>query len=98
MNFEMQNENGVLTVYLKGKLDTITAPQVEKDMAEDVAAARQLVLDMKDLKYMSSAGLRMILRLHKTMMDKDGLIVRNVNESIMEIFDMTGFTSILHID
>ena len=98
MNMEKTTENGVLTVYLKGKLDTSTAPQTEKDLEADVEAARQLVLDMKDLKYLSSAGLRLILKLHKKMGEKDGMTVRNVNDGIMEIFDMTGFTSILLIE
>ncbi len=98
MNMERVLENGVLTVSLKGKLDTGTAPQTEKDLAADVAQARQLVLDMKELRYLSSAGLRMILKLHKTMQAKEGMTVRNVNEDIMEIFDMTGFTSILRIE
>ena len=98
MDMKKETENGVLTVYLEGKLDTGTAPQAEKDLEADVAQARQLVLDFKALKYLSSAGLRLILKLHKTMSEKDGMSVRNVNEGVMEIFDMTGFTSILEIE
>lgn len=97
MNVKTEWENDVLTVFLEGKLDTGTAPQAEKDLEKDVAAARELVLDLKDLRYLSSAGLRMILRLNKTMKDKGGMTVLNVNEGIMEIFDMTGFTSILQL-
>ena len=98
MDMRKETENGVLTVYLEGKLDPGTAPQAEKDLEADVAQARQLVLDFKSLKYLSSAGLRLILRLHKKMSEKEGLTIRNVNEGIMEIFDMTGFTSILQIE
>ena len=97
MNMNKEMQDGVLTVYLEGKLDTVTTPQAEKELEEDVDAASQLVLDMKTLKYLSSAGLRMILKLHKKMNEKDGMTIKNVNESIMEIFDMTGLTSILKI-
>ena len=97
MNMNKEMQDGVLTVYLEGKLDTVTAPQAEKELEADVDAAKQLVLDMKALKYLSSAGLRMILKLHKKMNEKDGMTIKNVNESIMEIFDMTGLTSILQI-
>ena len=98
MNIEKVIEDGVLTVFLEGKLDTGTAPQAEKDLEADVAAAKKLVLDMKSLKYLSSAGLRMVLKLHKTMKEKEGMTVRNVNDGILEIFEMTGFTSILDIE
>ena len=97
MNINKEMQDGVLTVYLEGKLDTVTTPQAEKELEEDVDAASQLVLDMKTLKYLSSAGLRMILKLHKKMNEKDGMTIKNVNESIMEIFDMTGLTSIFKI-
>ena len=56
MNMKKEIENGVLTVYLEGKLDTGTAPQAEKDLEEDVNAARQIILDFKELKYLSSSG------------------------------------------
>ena len=98
MNITKTTENGVLTVYLEGKLDTGTAPQAEKELEGDVAAASRLVLDMTELKYLSSAGLRLILRFHKTMKEKDGMVVRNVNEGIMDVFEMTGFTDILQIE
>ena len=98
MNITKKLENDVLTVEMEGRLDTGTAPQAEKELEADVAAAEQLVIDMSALQYVSSAGLRLILKLHKTMKEKGGMVVKNVNESIMEIFDMTGFTSILAIE
>ena len=97
MNITKTMENGVLTVAMEGKLDTGTAPQAEKTLENDVAAAQELVLDMQDLKYLSSAGLRLILKLHKTMSKKGGMTVKNVNDDIMEIFDVTGFADILTI-
>ena len=98
MEIKKEWTNGVLTVYPEGKLDTGTAPQAEKELEEDVAAARQLVLDLKGLSYVSSAGLRLILKLQKRMNEKEGMTVRNVNESIMEILEVTGFVDILTIE
>ena len=91
-------ENGVLTAYLSGSLDAVAAPQTEKELKADLKTIRRLVLDMKELRFVSSAGLRMLLKLHKTMRKKDGLIVTNVNESIMQVFALTGFTDILRIE
>ncbi len=98
MDLKKEIADGVETVYLEGKLDTGTAPQAEKELDGDVADARRLVLDMSSLKYLSSAGLRLLLKLHKIMKEKDGMIVTNVNDSIMEVFDLTGFTDILTIE
>ncbi len=88
----------MLTVFLEGKPDTGAGPQAEKELEADVADALQLVLDMNALKYFSSAGFRMILKLRKTMKEKDGMVSRNVNESIMEVSDLTGFSDILNIE
>lgn len=98
MNLEKAMTDGVLTVNLEGKLDTGTAPQAEKELEADVLSAQKVVLDMKSLKYLSSAGLRLILKIYKNMKGKDGLIVKNVNENIMEIFELTGFMDILQIE
>ena len=95
---EKTTENGILTDYMKGRLDTATAPQAESELEADVAAAKELILDMKELRYVSSAGLRLLLKLHKARSKKDGMRLRGVNESIMEILDLTGFTDILHIE
>ncbi|MBQ6163227.1 MAG: STAS domain-containing protein [Clostridia bacterium] len=98
MTIKKEFENGILTIYPEGKIDTSTAPEAEIELKDDVAAARKLVIDLTDLEYLSSAGLRLLLRLNKTMAAKDGMIVKNVNDSIMEIIEITGFTSILQIE
>lgn len=98
MKITKETENGVMTVFLKGKLDTGTSPQAESEIFADLDSADKLILDMKELAYLSSAGLRLLLKLQKTMKEKDGMTVRNVNSDIEEIFDMTGFTSILDIE
>ena len=98
MNVTKTLENGILTVLLDGKMDTGTAPQVAEEIETDIDNADKIVLDMKDLKYISSAGLRLLLSLHKKMSAKGGMVVKNVNETNMEIFDFTGFADILNIE
>ena len=97
MNVTKKNEDGVLTVYLEGKMDTNTTPMVEAEIADDIAQAKALVIDMAALQYISSAGLRLMLSLHKKMAQKGGLTIINANETIREIFDFTGFAEILNI-
>ena len=83
---------------LSGRLDTITSPQLEEALKEVPAETEELVLDLKDLEYVSSAGLRVFLNAQKMMADKGKMILCNVNEEIMEVLDMTGFTQILTIE
>ncbi|MCR5208569.1 MAG: STAS domain-containing protein [Eubacterium sp.] len=98
INITKELNDSVLTVYLDGKMDTNTTPQVAEQIEADVEAADALILDMKDLKYISSAGLRLLLSLHKKMADKSGMKLKNVNETNMEILDFTGFADILDIE
>lgn len=98
MNTTKSLENGILTVLLDGKLDTNTTPQVQSEIEADVESADSLVIDMKDLKYISSAGLRLLLSLHKKMMAKGGMTIKNVNDTNMEILEFTGFSDILNIE
>ena len=98
MNIRKEAENGVLTVYLEGKLDTSTAPIAEKEIEADVAAAQKLILDLTEISYISSAGLRLTLKLHKQMAKRNGMTIRNVNESVSEVFEITGFSNILNIE
>lgn len=98
MNITKDFENGKLTAYIDGRLDTVTAPQAEQELKGEIDKINTLVLDMKDLKYISSAGLRLILSLHKKMSQKGGMTIRNVNETNMDIFDFTGFTDIINFE
>ena len=92
-----KNVNGSeLTVSVSGRLDTATAPELEK--ALDFDGVEVLVFDFKELEYPSSAGLRIILTAQKTMNRQGKMSIRNVNETIMEIFDVTGFVDILTIE
>ena len=94
-----KNLNGAeLNVSIAGRLDTTTAPELEKELMDSIAGVTKLVLDFAELEYLSSAGLRVLLQAQKTMNKQGEMIVKNVNETIMEIFDVTGFTDVLTIE
>lgn len=96
MNVEKNLSGTELTVTVEGRLDTMTAPELEKELKEYYGSITELVLDFKKLEYISSAGLRVVLGAHKVMNGK--LIVKNVNEIVMEVFEVTGFADILNIE
>ena len=92
------NLNGkALEVSLEGRLDTMTAPQLEAELKNSMADADSLILDFSKLDYISSAGLRVLLSAHKAMAAKGGMKVTHVNEIVREVFDVTGFADILTI-
>lgn len=91
-------QNGKALFALTGRLDTTTAPELEKEIKSSLDGVTDLTLDMKDLDYISSAGLRVLLAAQK-LMDKQGkMTILNANDVIMEIFEVTGFSDILTID
>lgn len=98
MNIE-KTENGTeVTLALSGRLDTVTAPQLEEKIQESLSGTEKLNLDFEKLEYLSSAGLRVLLTAHKAMMKSGGeLEIRHVNEVIHEVFEVTGFLDVLHI-
>lgn len=94
----VKNKNGEgLEVLLKGRLDTTTAPSLEEALKGELDGINGLTLDCKELEYISSAGLRVLLGTHKAMKDNGGLVITNVCEDIMEVFEITGFSDILTI-
>ncbi|MXP75196.1 anti-sigma factor antagonist [Lachnospiraceae bacterium WCA-9-b2] len=94
-----ENLNGnQLCLSLEGRLDTTTAPKLEKVTKSRLDGVTELVIDMKGLDYLSSAGLRVLLGAQKTMNKQGSMKVTNVNETIMEIFEVTGFGDILTIE
>ena len=94
-----KNLNGTeLTVTIVGRLDTTTAPQLEAEFKGSVNGVEKLVLDFAELEYLSSAGLRVILAAQKVMNKQGEMIIKNVNETINEIFEVTGFIDILTIE
>lgn len=97
MKIEKTIDGNKLTVKLDGRLDTNTAPELEKELKEALSGVKELVFDFSDLKYISSAGLRLILSTQKTMNQQGTLVIENVNDLIMEIFETTGFDDVLTI-
>jgi len=94
-----QQKNGAeWTIALNGRLDTTTAPMLESEWNAGLDGVESLVLDFTELSYLSSAGLRVLLAVQKAMNKQGKLVVRNVNKTIMEIFDITGFSDILTIE
>lgn len=90
-------ENGTLRIALEGRLDTNTAPQLEAELKTSLSGITELELDFSGLEYISSAGLRVLLAAQKTMSRQGKMTIRNVNETIMEAFEITGFVEILTI-
>ena len=86
-----------LTLVVEGRLDTITAPELERELNSSLDGAESLILDFSKLDYISSAGLRVLLSAHKAMAGKGGMKVIHVNEIVSEVFEVTGFSDILTI-
>lgn len=86
-----------MTITLSGRLDTTTAPKLETELKQSISGVEELVLDFAQLEYLSSAGLRVLLAAQKVMNRQGSMVVRNVNETIMEIFEITGFVDVLTV-
>ena len=94
-----KTQNGTnLTISLEGRLDTVTAPELEAEIEAFPGGVESLTLDLKALEYISSAGLRVLLRAQKAMSAKGGMQVKNVGEVVSEVFEVTGFSDILDIE
>ncbi|MCI8563120.1 MAG: STAS domain-containing protein [Lachnospiraceae bacterium] len=98
MTIEKLENEKELTMLLTGRLDTTTAPQLEGELKNGLDGVESLVLDFKELEYLSSAGLRILLAAQKTMNKQGKMVIRNVNEVIQEVFEVTGFADILTIE
>ena len=97
LNITKHTENNALTLALEGRLDTSTAPQLEAELKNALEGVDTLTLDLESLEYISSAGLRVLLSAQKAMNRQGEMKVANVGETIMEIFEVTGFSDILTI-
>ncbi len=98
MNTQMTLDGTTLTVALEGRLDTTTAPKLEQELRGSVEGLTGLVLDLARLDYISSAGLRVLLAMQKIMNRQGEMKIKNVNETVMEVFEVTGFSDILTIE
>lgn len=98
LNINKNSEDGKLVIALEGRLDTVTAPDLEASLTESLDEVSELTFDMESLEYISSAGLRVLLSAQKTMNRKGSMKLVKVNDTVMEIFDVTGFADILTIE
>lgn len=98
MTIEIKKVIGETVIELSGRLDTSTSPVLDRMIREDISESTDLILDFKELEYISSAGLRVLLGAQKRMKKAGSLKLRNVCEEIMDVFEMTGFVDILTIE
>ena len=98
MTIEIKKNDQETIIEIIGRLDTITAPALDKTINEDIGDAKNLVLDVKRMEYISSAGLRVLLAAQKKMQKIGSMKVTGVCEEVMEVFEMTGFADILVIE
>ena len=98
MTINKNQDGSKLEIALEGRLDTMTAPALEEEVKASIEGIKELVFDLKDLVYVSSAGLRVLLSAQKTMNKQGSMTIKNANEEVMEIFEVTGFIDILNIE
>lgn len=98
MKFEKSEDGTALTLTLDKKLSAVTADQLEKDLSRELSGVKDFVVDMARLEYVSSAGLRVLLKAQKAMNLQGKMTVMNANSQVMNIFETTGFDEILHIE
>ncbi len=97
MTVKRERDGNRLTLFIEGKLDAVTSPELEKEL-DDLADVGELVFDLKETLYTSSAGLRVFLRAQEIMDEQGSMTVRNVNDTVMDIFRETGFLKILDVE
>ncbi len=98
MNIKKTREGNTMTIALEGRLDTTTAPVLEEELKKEISGVEELYFDFQALDYISSAGLRVLLSAQKTMNKQGKMVIKNANEDVMEIFEVTGFVDILSIE
>ena len=98
LQIDKKEEGKTLTIALTGKLDSVSAPEFEEILEESLEGVDRLILDLKELKYTSSAGLRVILEAYKTMIERNGMVVKNPDSVVRKIFDSVGFSNFLDIE
>lgn len=98
MIINKRNDGSKLTIYIEGILDTSTSPELSKELEASLNGVTELVFDLTLLEYISSSGLRVLLSAQKAMNGKGKMVVKNVSELVMEVFEITGFVDILTIE
>lgn len=98
LNIEKEKDQKSLKIAVEGRLDTTTAPDLERAIKEDIDDVDSLIIDLEKLEYISSAGLRVLLAAQKTMNRQGSMTVKNPNSTVMDIFRVTGFADLLTIE
>ena len=98
MEIKTTRNDSELTVALSGRLDTLTSPDLEDRLDEELEGVERLIFDLSELEYISSAGLRVLLGAYKMMEEYNGMLIRNVTEPVMDVFEVTGFSDVLDIE
>ena len=98
MDIKKTKNDTTLTLAIQGRIDTTTAPQMEAELRSDIDGVTELYLDFTGVEYVSSAGLRVLLSAQKLMSRQGKMVLSHVNESVMEVFEVTGFSDILTIE
>ena len=98
MKIEKELAGSVMTMSITGRLDTVTAPELDTELRTSLSGVTELVFDFSALDYISSAGLRVVLNAQKMMSRQGTFIVRHVNADVMDVFEMTGFSEMLTIE
>ncbi len=98
MTITKEKNGSTLTIGVEGRVDSVTSKEFESEAKADIESVTELILDFSKLNYISSAGLRVLLSLHKIMSSKGSMKVINVNETVNDIFEVTGFSEVLNIE
>lgn len=98
LNINKVDENGTLTIGVEGSIDTLTASDFENKVLQALEGVKKLILDFAKVEYVSSAGLRTIILLNEKMEEKDGMTIKNINDEVKDVFEMTGFDELLTLE
>lgn len=98
ININKVDENGVKNISIEGSIDTLTAPDFEKQVLNALDGVKKLILDFSNVQYVSSAGLRSILLLNEKMEETGEMTIKNINEEVREVFEMTGFDELINLE
>lgn len=98
MIISKEKNGNALTLKVKGRIDTATSPKLQKDIEDSIEGVETLAFDFSEMEYISSSGLRVLLSAQKKMNGQGKMTVKNVSETVMEIFEITGFSDILTIE
>ncbi len=98
INIGKLDSDSTLTIFVSGSIDTLTAQDFESQISSNLNDVKKLIIDFEKVEYVSSAGLRAILGLNSTMENQGEMVIKNINESVRDVFEMTGFDELLNLE